>query len=58
MKQRLTQRAPDPGRAPGQAGGSRRVFRQFLWLGAGFVKGALPRPAHQRVTRAVRRLKD
>ena len=35
-------------------GGSLRVFRQFAWLGVGSVKVALPRPAHQRVTPAVR----
>jgi heme/copper-type cytochrome/quinol oxidase subunit 4 len=31
-------------------------FRQFLWLGVGSVKAAFSRPAHQRVTPAVRRL--
>jgi len=36
--------------------GSRRVFRQFAWLGVDSVKAALSRPAHQRVTPAVRRL--
>ena len=35
--------------------GSLRVFRQFARLEAGSVKVELPRPAHQRVTRAVRR---
>jgi hypothetical protein len=35
-------------------GGSLRVFRQFLWLEAGSVKGALSYPTHQRVTPAVR----
>src|SRR5215216_5437047 len=35
--------------------GSRRVFRQFTWLGVGSVKMALSRPAHQRVTQAVGR---
>jgi len=39
-------------------GGSLRVFKQFVWLGVGSVKVALPRPAHQRVTLAVSRLKD
>ena len=34
-------------------GGSRRVFEQFAWLGAGSAKLALPRHAHQRVTPAV-----
>jgi len=34
-------------------GGTRRVFREFSWLKAGFVKMALSRPAHQRVTRAL-----
>ena len=34
-------------------GGSRRVFRQFSWLGVGSGKVALSRPAHQRVTQAV-----
>jgi len=37
-------------------GGSLRVFRQFVWLGAGSVKLALSRPIHQRVTRAVSHL--
>jgi hypothetical protein len=37
-------------------GGSLRVFREFAWLEVGSVKVALSRPAHQRVTRAVRRL--
>ena len=35
-------------------GGSLRVFRQFAWLGVGSIKMALSRPAHQRVTQAVR----
>ena len=35
-------------------GGSRRVFRQFVWLEVGSGKMALSRPAHQRVTPAVR----
>ena len=35
-------------------GGSRRVFWQFAWLEVGSVKMALPRPAHPRVTQAVR----
>jgi len=35
-------------------GGSLRVFKQFVWLEAGSGKMALPRPAHQRVTQAVR----
>ncbi len=34
-------------------GGSRRVFRQFAWLGVGSGKMALSRPAHQRVTHTV-----
>ena len=35
--------------------GSRRVFRQFLWLGARSVKMALSRPTHQpRLGTAVR----
>ena len=38
-------------------GGSLRVFRQFAWLGVGSVKMALSRPAHQRVTPAVGRLR-
>ncbi len=38
-------------------GGTRRVFRQFAWLGVGSGKTALSRPAHQRVTRAVSPLK-
>jgi len=37
-------------------GGSRRVFRQFAWLGVGSVKVALSCPTHQRVTRAVGRV--
>jgi len=36
-------------------GGSRRVFRQVAWLEVGSVKAVLPRPAHPRVTPAVRR---
>ena len=36
-------------------GGSLRVFKQFVCLGAGPVKIALSRPAHQPVTQAVRR---
>jgi hypothetical protein len=39
-------------------GGSRRVFRQFLWLGVGSAKMALSHPAHQRVTQAVGRLES
>ena len=38
-------------------GGSRRVFRQFVWLEVGSVKVALSRPAHPRVTHAVGLLK-
>jgi hypothetical protein len=34
-------------------GGSLRVFSQFARLGVGSRKLALPRPAHQRVTRAL-----
>ena len=34
-------------------GGSLRVFKQFVWLEAGSIKMALPRPAHQRVTQTV-----
>src|SRR5512134_786760 len=37
-----------------RTGGSRRVFRQFSWLGAGSVKVALSRPAHQYPARFVR----
>ena len=33
-----------------------RVFEQFAWLEAGSGKAVSPRPAHQRVTLAVRRL--
>ncbi len=36
-------------------GGSRRVFKQFVWLEVGSVKAALSRPAHPRVTHTVRR---
>jgi hypothetical protein len=35
-------------------GGSLRVFRQFTWLEVGSGKMASSRPAHQRVTQAVR----
>ena len=35
-------------------GGSLRVFKQFAWLEVGSGKRALSRPAHQRVTQAVR----
>ncbi len=38
-------------------GGSLRVFRHFAWLEVGSVKVALSRPAHQRVTPAVRQPK-
>jgi hypothetical protein len=34
-------------------GGTRRVFRQFAWLGAGSGKVALSYPAHPRVTPTV-----
>jgi hypothetical protein len=30
----------------GRAGGSRRVFGQFVWLEAGFVEVALSRPTY------------
>ena len=36
--------------------GTRHIFEQFQWLEASSVKVALSRPAHQRVTRAVRQL--
>ena len=36
-------------------GGSRRVFEEFAWLEVGPGKVASSRPAHQRVTQAVRR---
>ena len=36
-------------------GGSLRVFRQFAWLEVGSVKLEFSRPAHQRVTQAVKR---
>jgi hypothetical protein len=36
-------------------GGSRRVFRQFAWFEVGPIKVVLSRPAHPRVTQAVRR---
>jgi len=35
-------------------GGSRRVFKQFLWLKAGSVKAVLSRPAQKQVTYIVR----
>ena len=34
----------------GHDSGTRRVFRQFLWLEAGSVKAAVSRPAYQRVS--------
>ena len=34
-------------------GGSRRVFKQFVWLEVGSGKAAFSRPAHQRVTQTV-----
>jgi hypothetical protein len=34
-------------------GGSRHVFKQFVWLEVGSGKVALPRPTHQRVAQAV-----
>src|SRR5215207_8464830 len=40
----------------GHGGGSLRVFRQFVWLEVDSIKVALSRPAHQRVTQAVRQL--
>jgi len=33
--------------------GSRRVFKQFAWLGVGSGKAALSHPTHQRVTQTV-----
>src|SRR6266511_5100931 len=36
-------------------GGSRRVFKQFVWLKAGSVKVAFSRPTHPRVTHTVGR---
>ena len=39
----------------GYSGRSLRVFQQFVWLEAGSDKAALSRPAHQPVTRPVRR---
>jgi hypothetical protein len=36
-------------------GGSRRVFERFAWLGVGSGKVMSSRPAHPRVTQAVRR---
>jgi len=41
------------GSAPGLSWGSRRVFRQFVWLEVGSDKMALSRPTHQRVTHTV-----
>jgi hypothetical protein len=39
---------PNPGKVRrGHGGGSRRVFKQFAQLGAGSVKMALSRLAHQ-----------
>ena len=37
------------------SGGSRRIFWHFSWLQVGSGKMAFSRPAHQRVTPAVRR---
>jgi hypothetical protein len=45
---------PDKDRR-GHGGGSLRVFKRFVWLGVGSGKMTLSRPAHQRVTRTVRR---
>jgi hypothetical protein len=42
-------RVPDVSTAPRDAGGSLRVFRQFLWLGIGSGKMASSRPTHLRV---------
>jgi len=39
----------------GHGGGTRPVFRQFLWLKPNSVKVAFSRPAHQRVTHTVGR---
>jgi hypothetical protein len=39
----------------GHGGGSRRVFKRFVWLEVGSVKMALSHPTHQRVTPAVGR---
>jgi len=39
-------------------GGSRRVFKPFVWLEVGSVKVALSRPAHPRVTHTVRQLRQ
>ena len=36
-------------------GGSRRVFRQFVWLEVGSVEVASSCPTHQRVTQTVGR---
>ena len=50
---------PIPGKVRrGHGGGSLRVFRQFAWLGVGYDKMALSRPAHQRVTHTVGRNAD
>jgi hypothetical protein len=45
-----TQRAPDPERPSGQAGGSLRVFRHSAWVEIGSGKVAFSRLAYQRVT--------
>jgi hypothetical protein len=47
LKYRPTQRAPDPSTGSGTAGGTLRVFRQFVWRGVGSVKMALSHPTHQ-----------
>jgi hypothetical protein len=38
-------------------GGSRRVFKQFSWLGVDSGKMASSHPAHQRVTHTVRQVR-
>ncbi len=56
VKQNAAQHSvhPIPGKVRrGWRGGSRRVFRQFAWLGVTSDKMTLSRPAHQRVTPTV-----
>jgi hypothetical protein len=50
-KQRLTQRAPNPGKVRRDwRGGSLRVFEEFSWLKADSVITMLSHPTEQRVT--------
>jgi hypothetical protein len=48
---------PPFGEQRGRGGGSRRVFKQFVWLEVGSVKMVLSRPAQLPLTQAVGQLK-